>query len=122
MGAHPINLGIRFLLELAALASMAYWGGKQSDGGMKYVFMFAIPIIAAAMWGTFAVADDPSRSGSAPIPVPGLLRLILELSFFGVATWMLFDLKQNTYSILIGSITIVHYIISYDRIAWLLSN
>ena len=27
MSGHPINLGFRFLLEVAALASAGYWGG-----------------------------------------------------------------------------------------------
>ncbi len=26
MGSHPINLAIRFLLEVVAYAAMAYWG------------------------------------------------------------------------------------------------
>ena len=31
MGSHPINLTIRFLLELSALAAIGIWGWNQSD-------------------------------------------------------------------------------------------
>ena len=37
------------------------------------------PIIIAVVWGTFAVPDDPSRSGAAPIVVAGFVRLAIEL-------------------------------------------
>ena len=32
MSAHPLNLALRFLLELAAWASMGYWGWKRGTG------------------------------------------------------------------------------------------
>jgi hypothetical protein len=32
MGSHPINLAIRFLLEVVALTSMGMWGWRASDG------------------------------------------------------------------------------------------
>jgi hypothetical protein len=31
MGSHPINLAIRFLLEVAALTSTGMWGWRVSD-------------------------------------------------------------------------------------------
>ena len=32
MSAHPINLALRFILELAALYALGYWGWTQHDG------------------------------------------------------------------------------------------
>lgn len=122
MGSHPVNLAIRFLLELAVLGVMGYWGYKQGDGGMRYVWLIVIPILAAAVWGTFAVLDDPSRSGNAPVPVTGIIRLLIELVFFAAAVWMLYDLKYTSYSLIVGSTVIVHYLVSYDRIIWLLER
>ena len=122
MGSHPINLIIRFLLELIALIIMGFWGWKQSEGWLQFVLVLGLPIIAAAIWGTFAVPDDPSRSGKAPIPVHGLLRLTIELAFFTLATWALHDLGYTSLSWIIGIIIIIHYIISYDRIKWLLKH
>jgi hypothetical protein len=65
MGSNPINLVIRFLLELSALMAMGFWGWNQGKGAFRFVLAFGIPIIAALVWGVFAVPDDPSRSGNA---------------------------------------------------------
>ena len=116
MGSHPVNLAIRFLLELTALAAMGIWGWNLSEVWIRFVLMMAIPLLAAAVWGTFAVPKDPSRSGSAPIPIPGLLRLVIEFAFFAFATWIFYDLGYTRLSWIFGSTVIVHYIVSYDRI------
>jgi hypothetical protein len=96
MGSHPINLILRFILELAALTGMSIWGWKQSDGWFRFVLAIGIPIIAAAIWGTFAVPDDPSRSGKAPVVVPGLLRLGVELVFLYYLSgqYMIWDILE----------------------------
>lgn len=91
MGSNPINLTVRFFLELTALIAMGFWGWNQREGALRFVLAFGIPIIAAAIWGVFAVPNDPSRSGSAPVPVPGMLRLALELIFFAFAAWTLYS-------------------------------
>ena len=122
MGSHPINLAIRFILELSALASTGIWGWRQSDGWLRIVFAIGIPIILAAIWGTFAVPNDPSRSGSSPIATPGIVRLLLELVFFAFATWALYDIGFVKLSLVFGISTIAHYIISFDRILWLISQ
>ena len=119
MGSNPINLAVRFLLELSALVSMGIWGWKQSDSWIRYILCFVLPIIAAAIWGTFAVRNDPSRSGKAPIAIPGIFRLLIELTFFAFATWTLQDIGSITLSWILGIIVAIHYSISYDRIIWL---
>jgi hypothetical protein len=122
MGSHPINLMIRFILELLALISVGFWAWKSFDGLLQYILGIGLPILMTIMWGTFAVPDDPSRSGKAPIPVSGLFRLLLEFMFFALAVWALYDLKQDKLSYMLGGIVIIHYLISYDRISWLLSQ
>jgi hypothetical protein len=96
MGTHPVNLLVRFLLELSALFVLGLWGWHRRDDGLRILIALTIPLIAAALWGTFAVPNDPTRSGSAPVPVSGLLRLALELGFFGCATLALYDLRFIT--------------------------
>ncbi|MBC8335965.1 MAG: YrdB family protein [Anaerolineales bacterium] len=122
MGSNPINLAIRFLLELAALSSIGYWGWTQHEGGMRFFLAIGLPLLAAALWGTFAVPDDPSRSGKAPVPVAGIIRLALELAFFAAATWLLFDAGQPSLGRTLGVVVLIHYLISYDRIGWLLKR
>lgn len=122
MGSHPLNLAVRFLLEIAALVGMGYWGWTQNDGLWRWVLAIGVPIGAAVLWGTFAVPDDPSRSGNAPVPIPGILRLFLELLFFALATFLLIASQLISVSVTFAIITIIHYAISYDRILWLLNN
>lgn len=119
MGSHPVNLAIRFLLEIAALLAMGIWGWGQGDYWWRYLLAFGVPITAALVWGVFNVPNDPSRSGSAPIAVPGFIRLTIELSIFAFAIWALRDLDQNRISFVLGLIIVIHYILSYDRILWL---
>ena len=54
--------------------------------------------------------------------VPGVVRLALELAFFGFSAWALSDLDHRALGIGLGSAVAVHYVISYERIAWLLSQ
>ena len=122
MGSNSINLAVRFLLELSALVAFGAWGWKQGDGVIRYVLALGIPIAMAVMWGVFAVPDDPSRSGSAPVVTPGFIRLVLELAFFAVATWCLREMELTRLSIVFGILVVVHYAVSYDRILWLLKH
>jgi len=122
MGSHPANLTVRFLLELTALIATGIWGWRQTDDWIRFVLAFGIPILLAAIWGTFAVPKDPSRSGKAPVAVPGIIRLVIELAFFALAVWALQDIGFTRLSWIVGIIVAIHYIISYDRIMWLIKN
>ena len=119
MGSHPVNLALRFILEIAGLVALGWWGWNQGEGILRFVLAFGIPILAAVLWGTFAVPDDPSRSGKAPVQVPGIVRLLLELAFFVSATWSLFAEGAATLGWIYGIAVLVHYLASYDRILWL---
>lgn len=122
MGSHPINLAIRFLLELSALGAAGIWGWKQSDSWIRFILVIGIPILIGTVWGIFAVPEDPSRSGVAPIAVPGIVRLVIELAIFIFATWALYDSGFVRISWTFAIIVAIHYIVSYDRIKWLLSH
>ena len=121
MGSNPFNLGVRFLLEMTSLVAMVFWGWALANGLWGVFAGLGIPLLAAAMWGTFAVPNDPSRSGRPPIPTPGWARLALELAFFAFASWAWFNLGSDTLGWILGLAVIVHYAASYDRIAWLLA-
>jgi hypothetical protein len=122
MGSHPINLIFRFILELCALTSIGIWSWKQSDGLFRFVLSIGIPIILAAIWGVFAVPEDPSRSGAAPVVVSGIVRLAIELAIFAFAIWSLYNIDSISLSRILGIAVLLHYILSYDRIIWLLAQ
>jgi hypothetical protein len=119
MGSHPINLLLRFLLELCVLAVAGYWGWSVSSGFTRFLLVWGVPLLLAILWGTFSVPDDPSRSGRAPIPVPGVLRLLLELINFGFGVWALYSLGHGVAGLVLAVLVVVHNILSYDRITWL---
>ena len=122
MGSDPINLVVRFILELAALTSVGLWGWKCGDGWLRFALALGIPVLLAIIWGTFNVPGDPSRSGAAPVVIPGFVRLIIELGIFGFAAWVLKDMGFTRISMMMGVAVLVHYVISYDRIMWLLAR
>ncbi len=122
MGSHPLNLALRFLLELSALGAMGYWGWTQHEGPERWLWAIGVPLVAAVLWGTFAVPNDPSRSGQSPVPTPGILRLLLELAIFTVATIALVASQRVSAGWVLAATTLFHYAISYDRILWLLKN
>jgi hypothetical protein len=122
LGSHPVNLLFRFLLELIVLGVVGVWCWKFFEGSLGTVLAFFIPFALAVIWGSFAVPEDPSRSGKSPVPTPGPLRLLLELSFFAFATWCLFDLGVSVFAITFALLVLVHYVISADRVKWLLKK
>ena len=122
MGSHPINLAIRFVLEVVGLVALAWIGWQYGKGAYKYVCAIGFPLLAACLWGVFAVPDDPSRSGNAVVAIPGILRLALELGFFAAATWALFSVGAAKLGWIYVIAVLVHYAVSYDRILWLLQQ
>ncbi|MGD8791110.1 MAG: YrdB family protein [Anaerolineae bacterium] len=122
MSLHPLNLAVRFLLEIAALVAIGYWGFYEHTGMLKFALGIGLPLFAAAVWATFRVPGDRSASGNAPVAVPGLVRLLLELALFALAAWALYDAGRTVLALLLSSVTMVHYIVSYDRIAWLVQR
>jgi len=122
MAYHPLNLAVRFVMEIAALVALGYWGFVQHTGVWQFVLALGLPLLAAITWGTFAVPGDPSRSGKAPVPVPGVVRLLLELAFFGLAAWALGDAGKPILALVLAGVTFAHYVLSYDRVAWLVQQ
>lgn len=119
MGQNPLNLALRFFLELAALYFIGYWGWTQHEGLLRYLLTIGLPLLAAFIWGVFRVPGD----GGAPrVRVPGLVRFLIEIAFFGLAIWGLFKAGATTAGWIFGGLTLFHYIISYDRIGWLLKQ
>ena len=122
MSKHPVNLAIRFALEIGAIISFAIWGFKLLDSWVSIILAILLPLIFALLWGVFAVPNDPSRSGKTVVVTPGPIRLVLELVLFGAAAWMLFDLESLKLGWIFSTVVLIHYVSSYDRIAWLLKQ
>lgn len=72
------NLALRFLLELAALAAVGYWGWKTGDGALRPAFAVAAVAAIVVVWALFI-------SPKASVVVPGPLKLALELAVWVAA-------------------------------------
>ena len=116
------NLALRFGLELAALVGLAMGAWSGSEGWVRWAAVVLVPLTAAAIWGVFNVVGDPSRSGEAPVEVPGWVRLVIELLILGGGAGG-FDLSERpTIAIGFGALVVVHYLLSVGRIQWLLKR
>ena len=122
MGSHPINLALRFILELTALISIGIWGWNKTDHSFRIILAIGLPILFAAIWAIFAVPNDPSRSGQTVIVTSGIIRLVIELGIFTLATLAMYNNGDSKLYIFFAVIVIIHYLVSYDRIIWLLNN
>ncbi len=119
---HNANLILRFLLELAALAGFAFWAWSLTTGYWRVLEAAAIVVALGAVWATFAVPNDPSRSGNAPVPVPGMLRLILEFAVLLGGALAFHMAGYPRAGIVLAVLVLVHYALSMERITWLLQQ
>ena len=55
------NLGLKFLLELAAIAAFAYWGASIGGGAISVVLAIVAPALAVVLWATFAAPKSHRR-------------------------------------------------------------
>jgi hypothetical protein len=73
-----VNAAVRFGLELCALAALAFWGFRASDGALQWLLGLGAPFAFAMIWGAFVAPKAPMR-----LDDPG--RLILEVVVFAAA-------------------------------------
>ncbi len=114
------NLGLRFGLEIAALAGIGAAAWRFADGSWRWVAVVAAPLVAAVVWGVFNVPGDPSRSGAAPVQVPGGVRLALELGVLAAGSAGFLLRGERLIGVGLSVLVVVHYVASVRRLEWLL--
>ncbi len=85
-----INLAVKFLLELAAFAALAWWGGTVGHGAVSVLVAVAAPLVAVVLWGMWAAPRAARR-------LPLARRVPFELAVFALAA-----LAIGTVSVLAG--------------------
>jgi len=71
------SLTLQFLLELAVLVGLGYWGYSAGGSWAAQIGLAIVaPLVAAVLWGVFG-------SPRAPLHLEGIWRLLLETAFFG---------------------------------------
>lgn len=116
------NLALRFFLEISALGGFGTLAWRSTEGLWRYLSVIVVLCVLMALWGVFAVPHDPSRSGTAPFPVSGLIRLLLELAILFGGAFAYHQSGYNMTAIGLAVLIIVHYGLSGQRIAWLLQQ
>ena len=105
----------RFVLELCALAALAYWGVVTGDGALEQVVWgLGAPLAAAVVWGLFVAPRAPSR-----LPLPQ--RLIPELAVFGAGAAALAGIGRPVLAIVFAFAVAADEVILYavdDEGAW----
>jgi hypothetical protein len=110
------NLALRFLLEIAAWSGFA-WGGWRLG---SWPLGIALLIATVVAWGTFAVPGDPSRSGKAPVAVPGVVRFALEVVILFGGCVMFWVGGAPVIALVLAGLNVVHLVVGLDRVRWLL--
>jgi hypothetical protein len=91
-----LSLGLKFLLELAAFAGLAYWGAR--TGGV--LLAIAAPAAAIALWAVFAAPRSERRLPTAP-------RIAFELCVFAAAVAALFAAGAPVAAIVLAILVVV---------------
>ncbi len=75
----PANLALRFVLELAALAAVAWWGWEVGGStAARLALAVVFPLAVAFVWGMFIAPK-------ARVKVPRPVWLALQIAIFVVA-------------------------------------
>jgi hypothetical protein len=83
------NLALRFLLELAALAALAYWGW-----GVTWALAIAAPATWIVLWATFG-------SPKARVTLSTPQRIAFEAVVFGAAAVALWAAGQELWAVVL---------------------
>jgi Protein of unknown function (DUF2568) len=83
------NLALRFVLELAALAALAYWGR-----GVSWVLAIAAPAAWIVLWATFG-------SPKARVTLTTAQRIAFEAIVFGAAAVALWAAGQEVWALVL---------------------
>ena len=99
-----LNLALKFLLELAALAVFALWGASLADGVGAVLLAIALPLAAAGLWGALAAPRARRRLALRP-------RIGFELGFFAVAAVALWRAGSATLAAVFAALVVANVLL-----------
>jgi hypothetical protein len=102
----PANDGLRFLLELGTLASVAYWGWDFGDGWWRWLLALAAPFVVAVVWGRFMAPRSETRVGDP-------WRFVLEVLIFGSAVAALAGTGHSVLAGVFGGLVALHLLLTF---------
>jgi hypothetical protein len=101
-----LNLLVRFLLELSALAALGYWGYGATSGALRWALAIGASLAFAALWGLFV-------SPKAKVVVPRPARFAIELALLGAAAVALAAAGQPVLAAVFAALVLVSGVLNY---------
>lgn len=96
------NLALAFLLELAMLGALGYWGFHAGGGWLAKILLgIGVPLGVAVLWGLFMAPQ-------ATFPVARPLHWTLFAIFFGAAALALAFAGQRTLGAVFAAVVILN--------------
>ncbi|RKT08586.1 uncharacterized protein DUF2568 [Streptomyces sp. 3211.6] len=97
-----VNEGLAFLLELAGLALLAWWGWSTGHNTLTRILQaVGAPALAATAWGLFAAPR-------ATFTVPLAAVLVVKALFFGSAAAALYSLGRTQPAVAFAAVAVVN--------------
>ena len=103
-----VNDGVRFLLELCALAAIAYWGWRTGNStATKLLLAVGGVVLVAVVWGVFRSESD------AVVEVPTAVRVAIEVAVFAAAAAALAAVDRVGLAIVFAVLAGINEILNY---------
>ena len=100
-----VNLGVRFLLELAMLVALGWVGGEiGSSWVVRALLAIAFPLVAAGVWGMFIAPKAPRRLADPA-------KLVVELGLFAAAVVGLALVGHPVLAAVLGVVFVVNSVV-----------
>lgn len=101
------NEAVRFLVELAALAAIGYWGfHDHSTWPAKFVLGIGGPLLIASAWAIWMAPQSHRRAGEG-------VRALLEVAIFGSAIAALAASTGTALAVIFGTVAVVNAVLDH---------
>ena len=100
------NLGLRFLLELGALAAVGYWGLETGDGLLGWVLAIAAVGAVIAVWALFV---SPKHT----IETSKQVSFAIELAVWVAAAAALYATDQTMLALAFLVVSVISGLLNY---------
>ena len=101
-----LSLALKFALELAAFAALAWWGAT-----VHIALAIAAPAIAIVLWGLFAAPRSERRLPRGP-------RVVFEAAVFAVAVLALLAVGAPILALVMAVLTVASFVmlVRFDQL------
>jgi hypothetical protein len=101
-----LNLAARFLLELAAVAALGWWGYQATDSPVRFVLALAAPALLVVVWARLIAPKADS-------PLPPDVRIVVGSVLLLLASAALWTAGQPTIGLALAAAIIVNTVLLF---------